>query len=250
MTPRLLYRDDHVVAVDKPSGMLVHRMSGCSDRDVVVQQVRDRLGQWVYPVHRLDRGTSGVLLLALDSAVASALGTSFRERRVVKRYLALARGWAPPFTRIDAALREDHGGCLPSVTDLRRLSAVELPFAVGRYSTARYCLVELSPRTGRTHQLRRHLAHIRHPIVGDVRHGDGRHNRFFRERHGVRRLMLCATAIELDHPVTGKHLTIEAPPALELQQLWMQLGLRPPSAASDERHDDEPEQPGSRRTLG
>src|SRR5690606_13397098 len=116
---------------------------------------------------------------------------------------------------------------VPAITDLRRLATVELPVPVGRYPTARYSLVELRPRTGRTHQLRLHLAHLRHPIVGDVRHGDGRHNRLFREHFAIGRLMLCATALAFDHPATGERLCIEATPASELRELWTLLGLRP-----------------------
>jgi tRNA pseudouridine65 synthase len=228
MTLTVLYRDDQLVAIDKPSGMLVHRMPGCADRDVVVQHLRDQLGQWVYPVHRLDRGTSGVLVFALDPAVTSSLAEEFRQRRVDKRYLALVRGWAPLAERIDAPVREpDKSIRVPAVTDLRRLSTVELPLAVGRYATARYSLVELHPETGRTHQLRLHLAHLRHPIVGDVRHGDGRHNRLFRAHYDIERLMLCATSIGFSHPATGERVRIEAPPAQALQELWTQLGLWP-----------------------
>ena len=231
MTLTVLHRDVHLVAVEKPSGMLVHRMPGCSDRDVVVQRLRDQLGQWVYPVHRLDRGTSGVLVLALDPAVAATLSAAFRAKQVAKRYLALVRGWAPEAAHIDAPIREPDGDTIhPAVTDLRRLSAIELPFAVGRYASARYSLVELRPHTGRTHQLRLHLAHLRHPIVGDVRHGDGRQNRFFREHHQIRRLMLCATAIAFAHPVTGERLEIEAEPALDLQEVWRAIGAWPVGA--------------------
>jgi tRNA pseudouridine65 synthase len=230
----ILHRDEHLVAVDKPSGMLVHRMPGCVDREVVVQCLRDQLGQWVYPVHRLDRGTSGVLLFALDPAVAASVSAAFRTRDVEKRYLALVRGWAPTAQRIDAPIRKpDTKTRVPAITELRRVSVVELPVAVGRHATSRYSLVELSPKTGRTHQLRLHLAHLRHPIIGDVRHGDGRHNRFFREAHGIRRLMLCATSIGFTHPATGAHVSIEAQPALELRALWERLHAWP--AASDAR---------------
>jgi tRNA pseudouridine65 synthase len=226
----ILHLDPHLVAVEKPSGMLVHRMPGCPDRDVVVQRLRDQLGRWVYPVHRLDRGTSGVLVLALEPAVAGSLGAAFRARTVDKRYLALVRGWAPVSEHIDAPIREpDRDERVLAVTELRRRAKVELPFAVGRYASARYSLVELRPRSGRTHQLRLHLAHLRHPIVGDVRHGDGRHNRFFRERYGLHRLMLCATSIAFTHPVTGAPVRVDVAPAEELQKLWTTLGVWPPT---------------------
>jgi tRNA pseudouridine65 synthase len=248
MSLAILHLDAHLVVVDKPSGMLVHRMPGCIDRDVVVQRLRDQLGRWVYPVHRLDRGTSGALVLALDPAIAASLSAQFRAQRLDKRYLALVRGWAPPSAHIDASVREpDRDGRVTAVTDLRRMSMVELPVPVGRYASARYSLVELSPRTGRTHQLRLHMAHLRHPIVGDVRHGDGRHNRLFRERYGVHRLLLCATRIAFTHPVDGRRLTVDAPVASELRDLWSRLGLAPDRAAPPPCRDDgleEPQPPG------
>jgi tRNA pseudouridine65 synthase len=224
----LLHCDSHVVAVDKPTGMLVHRMPGCSDRDVVVQRLRNQLGHWVYPVHRLDRGTSGVLLLARDPETAAALSVEFREQRIEKRYLALVRGWTQTEQRIDTAVRDpDRDVRVPAITDLRRLSTVELPHPVGRYASARYSLVELRPHTGRTHQLRLHLAHLRHPIVGDVRHGDGRHNRFFRVHYEAHRLMLCATSITFTHPATREVLSISAPPSADLQSVWARMGVWP-----------------------
>jgi tRNA pseudouridine65 synthase len=221
----ILHQDAWLVAIDKPSGVAVHRSEQVHDRAPALQRLRDQLGRWVYPVHRLDRGTSGVLLFALDAQTAAALGERLARREVDKRYLAVVRGFAPSQAQIDRALRETpQGPAQPARTDLRRLAEVQLPIPVGRYPTARYSLVELVPRSGRSHQLRKHMAHLRHPIVGDVRHGDGRHNRLFREHFDARRLLLHAHRVTLDHPGTGRPLCIEAPLDPPLLALLDRLG--------------------------
>lgn len=212
----LLHLDAHVVAVHKPSGLCVHPTRG-RDRRALLHHVRDRIGRRVYPVHRLDRSTSGIVVFALDPATARELCDAFADRRVDKCYRAIVRGHAPEDAVIDSPLSV-HGGDVPlsAITHLHRVATIELPYPVGRYGSARYSLVELHPRTGRTHQLRRHLAHIRHPIVGDVRHGDGKHNRFAREHFGLHRLLLWATELALPHPRTPAILHLRAPPAPEL----------------------------------
>ncbi len=219
----ILYRDDDLVAVHKPSGLLVHR-SEIDRRETrfALQLVRDQLGQWVYPVHRLDRPTSGVLLLALNPEAARALSAAFADGMVKKTYLAVVRGIAPEEGLIDYPLVEEPDrisdrqaskdkGAQPAVTAFRRLAQVELPCPVGRYPSSRYSLLEAHPRTGRKHQLRRHFKHLFHPIIGDTKHGEGRHNRFFREEFDCHRLLLAAIAVEFQHPVTGVLIRVSAP---------------------------------------
>lgn len=220
----ILYRDDHLVAIHKPAGLLVHR----SDIDrhetrFAVQLLRDQIGRRVYPLHRLDKGTSGVLLFALDTDTARQVGGQFERNEVRKRYLAVVRGWPPPAGTIDHPLSrrfDDFGRkfpagselpALPAVTDYHRLGVVELPDPVDRYPTSRYALVELNPRTGRQHQLRRHMKHIAHPIVGDATWGKGIHNRFFQQRFSCARLLLASARLELHHPADGRALAIVAP---------------------------------------
>lgn len=213
------------MAVAKPPGMAVHRSEQVHDRAPALQVLRDQLGCWVYPVHRLDRGTSGVLLFALDPDTARVVGEALTQRDVDKRYLAVVRGFAPEHADIDYPLREEPESPLqPARTTLQRRGTVVLPIPVGRYPEARYSLVELRPHTGRLHQLRKHMAHLRHPIVGDVRHGEGRHNRLFREHFGVHRMLLHARAMALPHPVTRAPLELRAPLDAELATLLTTLG--------------------------
>ena len=219
----LLYQDDFLVAVHKPSGLLVHRSPiDRHETRFALQILRDQLGQWVYPVHRLDKPTSGVLLFALDSMIARALSDRFAAGEVDKHYLAVVRGFCPESGRIDHALKDkadplaDRDRSQPAVarealTDYRRLGTVELPVEVDRYPSSRYSLVDLKPITGRKHQLRRHMKHIGHPMIGDAKHGKGVHNRYFQSRWDCHRLLLACYAMGFEHPSTGEYLRVEAP---------------------------------------
>ena len=189
------------------------------------------------PVHRLDRGTSGVLLFALDPDTARTLGGQFESQTVDKTYLAVVRGHPPLTGSIDHPLirQPDDYGSAPShetpdapaqtaLTHYRRLAITELPHAVDRYPTSRYALLELKPATGRRHQLRRHLKHIAHPIIGDATYGKGRHNRLFQTLFGCHRLLLACTAMTVAHPVSGEPLHLAAPLADDFIQVLRALG--------------------------
>ncbi|PLX97659.1 MAG: pseudouridylate synthase [Desulfuromonas sp.] len=229
----VLYRDAHLIAVHKPAGMVVHptdlaRLEKISLMGLVRRMVRHR----IWPVHRLDRPTSGVIVFALDRATASELGRQFREYEMEKRYLAVVRG-IPTDQEIDHPLKERplyrsdmiRSEPFDAVTRLRLLESVELPVAVGRYPTSRYALVELTPISGRRHQLRRHMKHIFHPIIGDTTYGDGVHNRFFRDRYASHRLLLAAVELKLTHPQTGEALTMTAPPDASFSSVLKELDL-------------------------
>lgn len=231
----ILFQDAYLVAVDKPSGMLVHRsFLDKHETRFVLQSLRDQLGQHVYPVHRLDRPTSGVLVFALSADIAKVLSQQIEAGLWLKGYLAVVRGYLQAAGTLDYPLKEQldniadkyaraDKAAQSAVTRYQPLHHVELPFAVSRYATARYSLVALQPLTGRKHQLRRHLAHLRHPIVGDTSHGDGKHNALFREQFANERLLLCAYTLQLPHPVTGKSLRLQAGLA-ELEGLFSRFG--------------------------
>ena len=209
---RIVYQDKWLCAIDKPCEMMVHASRLGTDRQFVVQLLRDQIGQKVWPVHRLDRATSGVLLFALDRDTASALGKQFMTQTVEKRYLAVARGWVELEGEIDHPLRKhkDSGEGQPSLTRYRRLAIAELPYALGEHDTVRYSLVEVFPKTGRRHQIRRHFKHISHHLIGDTTYGDGRHNRIFRQHLHSHRLLLHAHGLEVVHPVDGTPLRLVA----------------------------------------
>jgi tRNA pseudouridine65 synthase len=218
-TVPILYRDDDLVAVHKPAGLLVHRSTiDARESRFLLQQVRDQLGKAVAPVHRLDKGTSGIVVFALHPEAARRLTPMFGDGSVRKTYLAVVRGWAPARRIIDHPLRDlgDRFARRRVVESrsarsvLRCLARIELPAPVGRYATARYSLVACRPHTGRQHQVRRHLKHLRHPVIGDANYGDGAHNRFFRSR-GVSRLLLAASALRFIHPFSHVPLAVSAP---------------------------------------
>ncbi len=204
---RVLLRDAHLVVVDKPAGLAVHR-GWAPERDVAMTRVRDAIGAHVYPVHRLDRGTSGVLVFALSSELASSFSGLFASGAVQKTYLALVRGVPPEQGLIDHPLPPGEDRNEPRV-DARTAY-------VRREVLGRYSLVEARPETGRLHQIRRHLKHISCPIIGDVRYGKGEHNRLFRERFDLHRMFLHALRIRFPHPVSGATIDVEAPLPPEL----------------------------------
>lgn len=220
MTLTPIYVDEHLVAIDKPPGLLVHRTQLAAGEDVAaLQLLRDQLGRPVWPVHRLDRGTSGVLVFALSPEVASLLGALFEGGQMHKRYLALVRGWPGaeagvidhPLAR-DPELPSAGQPLLQAQTRWRVLERLEWPVGTDpRFATTRVALMEAEPLQGRRHQIRRHLKHIAHPILGDATHGKGPLNRAVATHLGLQRLWLHARQLQLTHPVTGAALDLQAP---------------------------------------
>jgi len=218
----ILYHDAYIVAINKPSGLLVHKSPiDKHETRFALQEVRNQIGQYVYPVHRLDKPTSGVLLFALSREAAKDLSLLFRENKVQKEYIAVVRGYTEEKGEIDHPLKqmldtkkEKEKGISKEAqeaqTQYECFATVELPYAVSRYPVARYSLVKLLPKTGRKHQLRRHMKHVFHPIVGDTKHGRGEHNKLFREKFDCHRLLLHSHRITFVHPITKKEIVIEA----------------------------------------
>ena len=220
MTLTPIYEDEHLVAIDKPAGLLVHRTQlAAREGQAALQLLRDQLGRPVWPVHRLDRGTSGVLLFALSAEVASRLGAMFEQGRMDKRYVALVRGWPAadeglvdhPLAR-DPELPSAGQPMLAAQTRWRVLQRLEWPFASDpRFATTRVALLQAEPLQGRRHQIRRHFKHIAHPILGDATHGKGPLNRAVAAHLGLQRLWLHALRLTLEHPVSKQRLELQAP---------------------------------------
>ena len=198
----ILHRDPRCVVVDKPSGIATHRGWDDSD-DALLQVVRDTVNAYVYPIHRLDRGASGIVLFALDKDAARAFSDAWTEAD--KRYLAITRGHPAEHVVLDHAIPKAPGEPrVPAITEFWR-----------RETFGRYALVEARPRTGRLHQIRRHLKHLSCPLIGDVRYGKGEHNRLWREKLGLHRLALHATSLRVPHP-DGGELAVTCPLAPDL----------------------------------
>lgn len=222
----ILYQDAEMAAIQKPSGLVVHRSEFASDRINCISLLRKQLGQKVFPIHRLDRGASGVLLFGLNSQSASALNGLFSGRRIEKCYLALVRGYLPDQGIIDYPLADEPGQKpLEAQSEYHCIARMELPFEVGRYSTARYSIAKIIPATGRTHQIRKHFAHIRHPLIGDINYGDGKHNLFFRRQFDFNRLALHAISLSFLHPGDQRPILLKSPLTPDLRALFQCLPI-------------------------
>jgi tRNA pseudouridine65 synthase len=210
-TLEVIYQDEYLVAVNKPHGLLVHRSPIAADAsEFAIQLLRDQLGMKVYPVHRLDRKTSGVLLFALNEDMNRMMQEAFMNKQVSKQYVALVRGFTPASGVIDYALTNEKGKVQEAVTHFTTLKTYELPIPFGKQETSRYSLVEVNPETGRMHQIRKHFAHIFHPIIGDRPHGCNKQNKLFLEQWNMNTMLLHASEISFEHPIIAQNVTINA----------------------------------------
>lgn len=231
----ILYQDEFIIAVNKPPGLLVHRSPiDKHETQFAVQTLRDQIGRHVFPAHRLDRPTSGVLLFTTSGELAAVLGKQMMEKAVVKEYHALVRGFVKGTGIVDYALKYRYDKIAdkhkrpqqppqPATTMYSMVKRFEVPEPVGKYQSARYSLVKLNPSTGRKHQLRRHMVHLRHPILGDTTHGDGKQNKFLRDHFGFANLALTCTKMGFLHPVSNVWVDIVAPYHIEMQRLLLAL---------------------------
>lgn len=208
----IIYQDEFMVVINKPNGLMVHRSPiSISNADTfAIQELRDQLGVFVYPAHRLDRKTSGLLVFALDLENLRILNAQFEAKTITKTYHAIVRGYTEPEGIIDYPLTNDKGKTQEAVTRYKTLMKTEVDVPFGQHSTSRYSLVEVYPESGRMHQIRKHLAHIHHPIIGDRPHGCNKQNKLFLEKWELREMLLHAVKIEIDHPVRNERLYLEA----------------------------------------
>ncbi len=210
----VLYEDEYIIAINKPQGILVHKTWISEDKVFLLQLLRDQVGYRLYTIHRLDRGTSGVILFAKSAEHSGRLSELFMEHKIEKKYLAIVRGWLPEEDIINYPLSDPESGKyekLEALTAYKCLAKSEINAAIGlKYKTARFSLIEACPRSGRRHQIRKHFAHINHPILGDKRHGDVKHNTYFREHFKMDRMCLHASSLQFSHPFTEEDLFISA----------------------------------------
>src|SRR5690554_6627563 len=216
----IIYRDDYLIAINKPHGLLVHPSSIARNADeFALQLLRDQIGQRVYPAHRLDRKTSGVLLFALDKTTNQSLTQQFTAKTLVKKYWAIVRGFTPEKLTIDYALKKDNGVLQTAVTHLKTIQHVEVDWPSGKHLSSRYSFIEVTPETGRMHQIRKHLAHIFHPIIGDRPHGCNKQNKFWLEKFQMNKMLLHASELSFEHPYSNEPITIKATISEEFQRV-------------------------------
>lgn len=231
----IVYQDEYLVAVNKPHGLLVHPSAIAKDaEEFAMQLLRDRLGRYVFPVHRLDRKTGGLLLFALDTDAQREVQQQFAERKVEKGYWAIVRGYTEDRAEIDYPLKKENGKVQEAFTAYETLARAELPVPFGKHATIRYSLVKVMPLTGRMHQIRKHMAHILHPIIGDRPHGCNKQNRLFKERWGMTTMLLHARTLSLTHPATGAHLKLMATIQTEFGRMARLMGWEDVVGLKDE----------------
>ncbi|MFN6946584.1 MAG: pseudouridine synthase, partial [Cytophagaceae bacterium] len=208
----ILYQDESIVAVNKPHGLLVHRSPiACDAKEFALQILRNQLGRHVFPAHRLDRKTGGVLLFALNEEMLRQLQGLFSSQQMHKTYLAIVRGYTEDEEEIDYPIKKENGNLQEAFTRYKTIRRTEIPVSLGKFNTQRYSLLEATPITGRMHQLRKHFAHILHPIIGDRPHGCNKQNKLFKEKWNMNTMMLHCRALQFAHPEMQKSIRIEAP---------------------------------------
>ena len=227
MELEILYHDKFIIAINKPNGLAVHRSSyiGNTADVFALQELRNQIGQRVYPCHRLDRKTSGVLLFALDSESNKNLHAQFINNGIVKKYLAIVRGHTEEDGTIDYPLKNEKGVQQEAITYYTTLNKTELDIPFGRFNTSRYSILEVKPQTGRIHQIRKHLAHINHPIIGDRPHGCNKQNKLFKDKFSMTTMMLHAKELTFTHPTEGNQITLQAPVYPEFSRMIETLKL-------------------------
>ncbi len=228
---RILYQDEQLIVIDKPPGFHSHPPEDSkiriSPRWNCLHVLERQIGKRVYPAHRLDRATSGVLLFALQRELCAPLQKSFQEQKVKKRYCALVRGAFSKEAWLEAPLERENGSMVEATTYVRELIQFRFPIAGPKGNERDFTLLEAFPKTGRHHQIRRHLAGIATPIVGDTRHGDKKLNRNFTEYTGLNRLFLRAMELEFQHPVSEKKISLRAGWTRDWHMLFDKVGTCP-----------------------
>ena len=225
----ILHRDNDLIAINKPSGLLVHPSKMAYDAtEFAIHKLRDQINAWVFPTHRLDRKTSGVLLFGLNKETQVLINKAFQNKEIAKKYLAIVRGYTEDSGLIDYALKNDSGKVQEAITSYTTLARTEMDIPFGKHQTSRYSLVQLEPTTGRYHQLRKHMAHIFHPIIGDRPHGCNKQNRLFKERFKLKDMLLHANELTLIHPLTKEELVIKARASREFERMQDVLSLQVP----------------------
>ena len=227
MELQIIFEDDYLVAINKPHGLLIHRTKLANDANEFAMQIlRDQLGYRVTPCHRIDRKTSGALLFSKDKKINILINKLFYENRMKKSYLAIVRGFTDDDGLIDYALKAENGKMQESITKYNCLHKTELQLPYSGQSTSRYSLLKLIPKTGRMHQLRKHMAHINHPIIGDRPHGCNKQNKLFKEKWQMTTMLLHAHSLEFEHPITYEKITIIAELSEEFKRSLKFLNLK------------------------
>jgi tRNA pseudouridine65 synthase len=216
----IVYEDEYLVAVIKPAGLLVHASPIASDAsEFLLQQLRNQIGKKVYPCHRLDRKTSGIILFTFSKEMYAIVRKQWEEHKVEKGYISLVRGFVENESTVDYALTNEKGKIQDAITHFNCLKKYQIPYSTSQFESSRYSLIYLTPETGRFHQLRKHMAHIFHPIIGDRPHGCNKQNRFFLETFKMNEMCLHSSYLKFTHPETKEIITLNSEPSGEFKRI-------------------------------
>ncbi|MDR6239843.1 pseudouridine synthase [Aureibacter tunicatorum] len=225
----ILHYDEHLIAINKPKGMLVHRSPLARQEKIfAMQTLRDQVGHHVFPLHRIDRPTSGVLLFGTNKESATALQKSFEDKKVTKKYLALVRGFIDDVITINHPINNEYDETLrDAISQVKPLYQTEVNICTNpNFPTSRYTLAEAEPITGRTHQLRKHFAHIRHYIIGDKKHGDNKQNKAFMKHYNMNDLLLHSYHTIIPHPFNQEEkISIKAPLPKHFSEILQKINI-------------------------
>ncbi len=214
MNLEIIYEDAYLLCVSKPNNVLVHHAHhsrNVADEDSLLQLIENELGIKAYPIHRLDRKTSGIIMLAKETKYVSKFQELFTNNEIQKTYFGVVRGYSPDSKTIDSPVKgRDANVHKEALTHLRTLEKITLDIPVKPYDSSRYSLVELAPKTGRMHQLRVHSNKISHPLIGDSKYGDKNHDVMFDENFGWTNMFLHAGKLEFTHPFSSEALVLKA----------------------------------------
>lgn len=208
----IVFQDNELIVIDKPNGLLVHRSKIAGDaKEFALQLLRNQLGQHVYPVHRLDRKTSGLMLFTKEKSCLNNYRLRLSHHKTIKTYTALVRGYFPNSIAVNYPLVDEKGIIKEAITNFECIEKFEIPLKSAKFDTSRYSLIKALPETGRMHQIRRHLNHLRHPIIGDRPHGCNKQNRLFLENWGLKNMLLHAEELALYDPFNEHHQNFSTP---------------------------------------
>ena len=222
----IIYKDEYLAAINKPHSLLVHKSGyAMNANEFAIQLLRDQIRRKVYPCHRIDRTTGGVLLFALNEETNAMMQQQYATNRVEKKYLAIVRGFTDETGEIDYPLTNDKGKIQEAITSYKTIKQSEINISSGKFKTSRYSLVEVYPKSGRMHQIRKHFAHIMHPIIGDRPHGCNKQNKIFKEKFDMKTMMLHALELKFIHPKTNQEIIISASPQEEFRRTRKILNL-------------------------
>ena len=232
MSLEIIYQDNYCLLVTKPNNVLVHHAHHSRNKieeESLIQLIENQFGKRYYPIHRLDRKTSGIILLASKREYVASFQALFTNNEIQKIYYGVVRGFSQDNKIINSPVKgRDALVYREAETHLNCLDKIELNIPVKPYDSSRYSLVELRPKTGRMHQLRIHMNKVSTPLINDAKYGDKNHDLMYAKQFGWKNLFLHAGSLEFIHPFTNKKLILKSSFSEDWVQLFQEFSWKNP----------------------